>query len=329
MDCHCHLGVTASSDSVRQLRQILKEDSVFVHSVFYLMTTYYGDFELTRRHLIDLPQIVPFFGIHPWYSHLYYTEEHASIGDTTERKRAHYHSVLNPAPSDELLHALPEPRLLNDQIESFQDSIADFRRRYPDRHCGVGEIGLDKVFRVPMGLLGSTEEKLSPNTVRIDHQVAVYEAMIKLAQRSQVPVSVHCVKAHGKLFEVTTEKARNKLLSKRALQRLAQLNLEPPATIKEIPVILHSWSGLEDQVKMWLKYPGIFFSLSNWINGQTLVAWARLCQVLPELDFGIDKWLIEKPDQYHDNMREIVSKLDAISHSEDKIAATVNQLWAL
>ncbi|CAM9457657.1 unnamed protein product [Ectocarpus sp. 6 AP-2014] len=57
-------------------------------------------------------------------------------------------------------------------------------------HALVGEIGLDKVARTP-----------DTRRVEWDDQLEVFQAQMELAARMSRPVSVHCVKAHGKLVD--------------------------------------------------------------------------------------------------------------------------------
>ncbi|CAM9793994.1 unnamed protein product [Ectocarpus sp. 4 AP-2014] len=57
-------------------------------------------------------------------------------------------------------------------------------------HALVGEIGLDKVARTP-----------DTRRVEWDDQLGVFQTQMELAARMSRPVSVHCVKAHGKLVD--------------------------------------------------------------------------------------------------------------------------------
>ncbi|CAM9631398.1 unnamed protein product [Ascophyllum nodosum] len=58
----------------------------------------------------------------------------------------------------------------------------------------VGEIGLDKVSRTP-----------ETGRVEWDHQLEVFQSQMALAAMLSRPVSVHCVKAYGKLVEFLRE----------------------------------------------------------------------------------------------------------------------------
>ncbi|KAL2267482.1 hypothetical protein VTJ83DRAFT_4759 [Remersonia thermophila] len=175
-------------------------------------------------------RVVPAFGWHPWFSYQLYDDGDdddaaEKSGLTTEELKAKlYGAVLSPAPSDEFVAGLPDPVPLG-------RFLADTRRRVLDAGVAmIGEVGLDKTFRLPwpwgmaQGSQGSAGEEerrqggqqasseltpggregrmLSPHQVRMPHQVRVLEAQLRLAGELGVPVSVHGVQAHGVLFDV-------------------------------------------------------------------------------------------------------------------------------
>jgi TatD DNase family protein len=89
---------------------------------------------------------------------------------------------------------------------------------------GVGECGLD----------GPSVDAGAP----LDRQVEVLRAHLRLARRFELPVMIHCLKAHDAL--------------------LALLDEEP------LPAggVLHSFSGSADQVRMYLRH-GLHFSFAG------------------------------------------------------------------
>lgn len=87
--------------------------------------------------------------------------------------------------------------------------------------AGIGEIGLDRACRAPLG-----------------EQLAVFEAQFALARARQLPVTLHCVRAWGKL-----------------LQALAVDGPHPPG------IILHGYGGPLEMVDKFLSL-GAYFSFS-------------------------------------------------------------------
>ncbi|KAL2120543.1 hypothetical protein VTJ04DRAFT_4570 [Mycothermus thermophilus] len=178
-------------------------------------------------------RVIPAFGWHPWFSYQLFDDTTAAVasgddGDVNQGLKAlHYKAVLTPEPSDEFVAALPDPIPLS-------KFIADTKRRVSTADVGmIGEIGLDKAFRLPWpwGMTGPSsttateaapaeEEQrssspssgitpggrenraLSPHHVRMPHQIAVLSAQLRLAGELGVPVSVHGVQAHGVLYDV-------------------------------------------------------------------------------------------------------------------------------
>ncbi|EEH43084.1 uncharacterized protein PADG_07904 [Paracoccidioides brasiliensis Pb18] len=161
------------------------------------------------------PRIIPSFGWHPWFSHQIIDDINSETrNDPPCSKAEHYKGVLTPPTKDEgLLHALPD-------LYPLSKLIADTRARLRQHPHGlVGEIGLDRSFRIPNAWLphelekrdasltpGSREGRsLSPHRVALAHQRQIFKAQLRLAGSMQRPVSVHCVQAHGAVLEVLQE----------------------------------------------------------------------------------------------------------------------------
>ena len=154
-------------------------------------------------------RVIPSFGWHPWFSHHLF-DDRSEIAKRAPSKEAHYSSVLSPKCDDvAFLNALPEPRPLSELLSQ--------TRSYLDQHpwALVGEIGIDKSFRIPdFSAPARTDERepemtpgsregrrLSPYRVDAGHQVRIMKAQLELAAEFQRPVSIHGVSAHGVLFE--------------------------------------------------------------------------------------------------------------------------------
>lgn len=193
----------------------------------------------------DTPdKIIPSFGWHPWFSHQLYDDTEASNSSNSstpnppsfssssdQHKTQHYRAVLSPEPDDAFIASLPDPIPLS-------TFLADTRRRVLDAGgtALVGEVGLDKAFRLPwpwgkketaaattapaedtsseagasipppprdetLTPGGREGRMLSPHHVKMAHQVRVLQAQLRLAGGLGVAASMHGVQAHGVLFD--------------------------------------------------------------------------------------------------------------------------------
>lgn len=59
----------------------------------------------------------------------------------------------------------------------------------------LGEVGLDRSFRIPWSLDSNIQRKLSDFTVSLEHQLHILEAQLQLAVELKRNVSFHSVKA--------------------------------------------------------------------------------------------------------------------------------------
>lgn len=301
-DAHCH--PTDIMDAVGRLES-MKANTLTI------MATRSQDQELVRQvalkyHLAtkfdvndkNKKHVVPSFGWHPWFAHQIY--------DDRQRERdidakEHYRSVLVPVPDDDdFLAALPTPISLRDYLRSTEERLKEFQ------YALVGEVGIDRSFRVPYesfrvpddpesqlrdtsAKTGAHEEgeytagsregrPLSPHRVSLHHQKMILKAQFQLAARLKRSVSVHSVQAHGVVFEVLQELWQgHQKLSKRAQKKQRRDEKHPQDTFQDedpdIPypprVCMHSYSGPVDALKQYLAptVPAdIYFSFSSLIN---------------------------------------------------------------
>lgn len=165
--------------------------------------------------------IIPCFGWHPWFS--YQIFDNINTPSTTETsdedlKKTHYKKVLTPSPKDDktgeqFISTLPPPKALSDLLTETRTRLS----AHPT--ALIGEIGLDRAFRLPNPWTtqelesrdatvtpGSREgRKLSPHRVHLEHQKVVLRAQLRLAGEMGRAVSVHSVQAHGAVFDVFKE----------------------------------------------------------------------------------------------------------------------------
>jgi len=206
-----------------------------------------------------------------------------------EQKVAHYQTVLTPKPEDRnFLLSLPDPRPVGD----FIGQTHDYLRRYP--LALVGEVGLDRSFRIPDAWLpeqaegrnvaltpgGREGRRLSPYRVNMEHQRKVLLTQLRLAGKTQRAASVHGVAAHGIVYETIAETWKGyerHVPSKRERRKAEATPSESPdagegsSAPKPYPprLCLHSYSGPAETVKQYIA-PSVpcevFFSFSVTIN---------------------------------------------------------------
>lgn len=237
--------------------------------------------------------VVPAFGWHPWFSHQLYDDR---AGDVRLDAVEHYKSVLVPAPDDlQFLKSLPTPISLHQFLQQTESRLGEFPSAL------VGEVGLDRSFRLPEGpstvtgdmstKTGGSEEvytpgsregrPLTPYRVNMEHQKTVLRAQFDLAARLGRAVSVHSVQAHGVIFELMQAMWKgHELPSKRERKRKSSVpNAHGdeekagdggPRSLPFPPrVCMHSYSGPPDTLKQFLNplVPAeIYFSFSAAIN---------------------------------------------------------------
>ena len=302
MDGHCHpTDIMASLDAVGRMKaraitimasRSQDQDLVSWSAIRWPISS--------KEELLDAPEryVIPSFGWHPWFSYQLFNDlDGAEI--TSESRKHHLHRVLTPSPGpehDSFLDELPRLISLKQMLKETEDKL--------DRHslALVGEIGLDRPFRIPYGAFrppkdpyanaedaaiedvtpGSREGRaLSPFRVQIDHQKLVLREQFKLAGKHDRAVSVHSVQAHGVIFEVLSELWKDHMLPSKRSQKRRKSNanahdIKTAAKATEdkpkpFPprICLHSYSGPPEPLKQFLdpKIPSdVYFSFSMLVN---------------------------------------------------------------
>ena len=302
-DAHCHAtDVELSFHKVKDMKT----------RALVVVATRGDDQQLVARYAADMccesiddamnmvlqptTKIIPSFGWHPWFAHHLYDDTHSALKQPLidNAKEEHYRSVLRPRSGDDwksidMIDPLP--------LSVFISHTREKLKKYPS--ALVGEIGLDKAFRLPYAWTPKQWEKrdtsLTPGgregrrltryKICINHQRLILSAQLKLAGEMQRPVSIHGVRAHGMLFETIKEtwrhgpKGGNKHMvedknGRRGAPRLDTFKDEVETDSAEhtfVPprICLHSYSGGPTMIAHYI-HPSvpidIFFSFSYVIN---------------------------------------------------------------
>lgn len=217
-DAHCHPTDTMSTaptiPSMKASGLIIMATRAQDQSLVAELAAEYGVYD-PKDSRESRGRVVPSFGHHPWFSHLIWDDEVDDLNKLSakELKTVHYKRVLTSNPTDELIAALPEPKRLSEIL----NEMREYLERFPI--ALVGEIGLDRGFRIPLpfetpfveqsepeetgSAPGHEEEsrRLSPHRVSMTHQKIIFVAQLKLAGELERAVSVHGVQCHGALFD--------------------------------------------------------------------------------------------------------------------------------
>ncbi|GAA5869639.1 hypothetical protein JCM16303_000532 [Sporobolomyces ruberrimus] len=240
-DAHCH--PTDDDDFSREKLDELSTGN------FCVMSSSLSNQDKTKQVYEARPDdVIPCFGLHPWFSH----PISFSPPDSLPSKEEHYASLF---PSQEpilsyLLPHLPSPI----SIETFLSTLEQNLVSYPTSF--VGEIGLDKAFKIPhppsLLSLEPNLPKNSPLSTPISHQIRLVEAQFDLALRLNRNVSQHCVRSTFETVEMLKTFKREK------------------ETFGGIYVCLHSFGGSAETAQQIQKlHPNVFFSFSTIISGRS------------------------------------------------------------
>ncbi|KAL8381184.1 hypothetical protein RB595_005457 [Gaeumannomyces hyphopodioides] len=178
-------------------------------------------------------KVLPAFGYHPWSSHLVYDDtgtaaptfdpDAAAAGgrEALDAQLArHYGAVLRPSAAGDgaFTSRMPVPEPLSAVVAATRARLARFPRAL------LGEVGLDKAFRLPqprepgpdgepdppadderdLAPGGRYGRRLSRYRVSMPHQERVLAAQLAVAAELGRPVSVHGVQCQGVLFDALT-----------------------------------------------------------------------------------------------------------------------------
>ena len=181
----------------------------------------------TRSEISD--SIIPFYGVHPWFTH------HLSISSSSppspDSKSAHYQKVFecNQISLQPYFDRLPDPI----PLDSFLDDVE--RRLLANSRAQVGEVGLDRIFKLPFSIanyspapsvdptasqshscnchtsepsaatpqLATNDRRDRPKILKtaLHHQQTILAAQIKLAIKHKRSVSCHSVQSSEAIID--------------------------------------------------------------------------------------------------------------------------------
>ncbi|GAA6002188.1 hypothetical protein JCM10207_003116 [Rhodosporidiobolus poonsookiae] len=300
-DAHCHPSDDDAFDG--EVLKGLKTGTLCA------MSSSLDNQETTKQvHAVDPDKVVPFFGLHPWFCHPISFEPPESLPS----KEEHY-ARLFPSPSDSsaphpqlsvVLPTFPPPI----SISTFLSTLEENLLAHPSSH--VGEIGLDRAFRIPNPPHISADKRNQKHTdlaTPLEHQIRVVEAQVDLAIRLGRSISFHSVRTPQETVET--------------LKRF-KAEKEGWSTIH---VCLHSFGGSAESAKQIQKtHHNIFFSFATIISGRSphfhnLLRAIQPDRLLIESDFShtaeIDNQIwecLEEMQEAHGwTAEEAVSRLEA------------------
>ena len=283
-DAHCH-----PTDTISTMKDIPRMKT----KALTIMATRRQDQSLVAKFADEISPLyahepdrflIPAFGWHPWFSHQVFDDSKVNVSVESAFDQ-HYKRVIVPSPeNDDFIKSLPKPRSLSSLIDETRQYLYHFPSAL------IGEVGLDRAFRIPdTDLLqpsyeldpaltsGSREgHRLSKYRVDMEHQRRMLKAQLSLAGEMQRAVSVHGVAAHGLVFETLAqtwagyEKAPLSKRKKKCLESTEMTGREEGAPKPYPPrICLHSYSGTVDTLRQYL-HPStpssIFFSFSRLVN---------------------------------------------------------------
>jgi Tat protein secretion system quality control protein TatD with DNase activity len=298
-DAHCHpTDIMASIKDISSMRArtltVMASRSQDQHLVADSAKSYFitGEYDLDNS---SSTYVVPAFGWHPWFSYQIYDDRGP---DPIPSTHEHYLTVLFPSPKDDdsFLQSLVQPIPLSAYLRETEERLRQFPLAL------VGEVGLDRAFRLPFGDFksagdlatktdgcdedytpGSREGRpLSPYRVSLEHQKMLLRAQFELAGKLQRPVSVHSVQTHGAVFDLLQtmwkgyerpskreRKRRRSAPSGHNHERNNIMDLDNPPLPFPQRICMHSYSGPPDALKQFLapNVPAdVYFSFSMLIN---------------------------------------------------------------
>ncbi|KAJ8295901.1 Cut9-interacting protein scn1 [Rhodotorula toruloides] len=303
-DAHCH-----PSDDDEFVPETLRRLKT---GILCAMSSSLANQEKTREvYKADPDKVVPFFGLHPWFCHPISFEP----PDAVPAKADHYRSLF-PDLSDSsaarpslssVLDSFPDPVSMSTYLSDLEANLS----AHPTSH--VGEIGLDRAFRIPTPPHIAADKRNPKHTdlaTPLSHQLRIVEAQVDLAIRLGKNISLHSVRAPQETVDM--------------LRRFKEVKGEG---WQRIHVCLHSFGGSAESAKQIQKaHPNVFFSFATIISGRSphfhkLLQAIEPDRLLVESDFSDTR---EIDNQIWEVFQEI---LTALSWTPEEAVSRLGANW--
>ncbi|GLB35823.1 putative DNase family Scn1 [Lyophyllum shimeji] len=262
VDVHCH-PTDAPSISLESMARL--------HITICAMSTMESDQQRVRDLALAHPtKVVPCFGYHPWFTYQISIHPHSSKDDHYRRLflQAASPSSDHVAILEKLLPSLPEPTPLADILSDLRRNLEAFPEAM------LGEVGLDRVFRVPFDYYAGPRQ-LTPFVVPLDHQLAILEAQLDLAAELGRNVSFHSVKSQLATVDLLAR------MQTKHRERWSHINID----LHSCGMSPQTWRDIEK------RHPNVYLSLSTVINSRSpnhraLIAACSPDRLLVESDYN-------------------------------------------
>ncbi|PVU95495.1 hypothetical protein BB561_001789 [Smittium simulii] len=253
VDAHCHF----QQQKIEFESHLRKQAD---GTKYYIMGTNYYDWaDVASLARVYPKQVVPGFGIHPWFVNWVIKGEQLAKESTSANIHCPGNSNIKEAkaPSsifDDKNQAIPV---------SWENTLIEYLEEFPD--AIVGEFGLDR----------TAVDRETLVLYDWNKQVEIFYKQYKIAALNKRSVSLHCVRAHQQLYDLLASiyppkqkkpKPSHLNLDRNEQSITAMVNCAAPVA----NIMLHSYSGSAEMLVRFFKLPDIgrriYISLSQLVN---------------------------------------------------------------
>lgn len=227
VDAHCHLQLSPCYDDIQNVVSRAVEAGVSHACVCAVCP---GEDWERLINLIENDEvrnfIVPQFGLHPWWIARYISKTHQTVLASLEHCEDCDESTSDTAEGSILQSSRFDDAILGVLSEQLETVLTE----YP--HAGCGECGLDKGIK---------------RDVSMEIQEAVLKLHLDIALSLQRTLTLHCVNAWGRLFDIVSD------------------HISTAATGQSLHIVLHSANSMPPEMvqRFVAASENIYFSFSG------------------------------------------------------------------